>query len=340
MSSGVLCRIFNKHGNLLAEVEPAFEYVNWRLNNVGRARFALPYSDEKCTQDILKFGNLVLLSFENGLPDWGGVIDPPRKRTDGSVSISAYSGEWLLGLRYTAKGRYFDNQMPGYIFDTLLREENGEWPTGVTPYGYYASGTSRTIEYHYHQLLKRMQDLAKLTGNDFAIIPRYDNGVLSFRAFWYERRGSDLSDSIHLIEAKNARITMDEQGPLVNRVILIGEGQTWGAERLVSIAEDADSRAEYGYREWAEVQSGVKTQATLDANSAQLVADIAAPRNMFSVTALNTAPAAFADYTVGDIVTLQAFLSSPAWAIDETVRVIAREWSPSNECSLEVVSWA
>ena len=43
--------------------------------------------------------------------------------------------------------------------------------------------------------------------------------------------------------------------------------------------------------------------------------------------------------TLGDVVTLQAFLRKTAWACDTTVRVKAREWKPNNVCRLEVEEW-
>lgn len=339
MSNAVRCSVFDRNGRLLAEIEPELQHAYWRLNNVGRAKFGLPYTDPKCTQDNLRPGNRLLLQFENGLPDWGGVIDLPRRRTSTGVVVTAYTGEWLLGWRYTKKGRYFSDQVPGYIFSTLISEENQEYPTGIIPYGYYGGGTERTVEYHYHQLLKRCQDLAKLSGNDFLVQPRYTDGQLLFRAFWYERRGADLSDKVTLIEDVNADIEMDEQGSIVNRVILVGAGSTWGSDRIDSIAEDANSRAEYGYREWAEVQGGVTEPSTLDANAAELLDEMSYPRDRYSVYALNQAPALFSAYDVGDIVGLQAFLSSSEFYSETDVRLIAREWTPYNVCRLEVDVW-
>ncbi len=340
MGSAVQCLIFNRDGALLAAVRPEIEYACWRLNNVGRVKFSLPYTDSKCTADNLRPGNRLLLRFENGLPDWGGVIDLPRRRTSTGVTVTAYTGEWLLGWRYTAKGRYFSSTAPGVIFDTLISEENAEYPTGITTYDYYGAGTGRTIEYHYHQLLKRCRDLARLTGNDFQIEPHYDGGKLTFRSHWYERRGSDLSNQVVLVDGVNADVVLDEQGPIVNRVILVGSGSTWGGERIDSIAEDAASRAEYGYREWAEVQGGVKQQATLDANAAMLLEEMAYPRDRFSIYALNRAPALFAAYGVGDVVGVQAFFKSRDFCYDGAVRMVAREWMPQwNMCRLEVEVW-
>lgn len=338
--SAVRCLLFDRGGILLAELEPEWESVSWRLNNAGMAKLALPYGDPKCTKDNLKPGNRLLVQFDDGLPDWGGVIDLPRTRRSTGIQVTAYSGEWLLGLRRTAKGRYFDAAQPGYVFQSLIGEENAEWATGVEVGEVYLGGTARTLEYHYHDLLRRVQDLVRLTGNDFAVLPVYEGGRLTFEAHWYERRGADRSGTVLLVEDRNVEPpVLDEQGTIANRVILVGEGATWGAERLDVLSEDPASRDEYGYREHAEVQAGVTEEATLQANADEMVAEMAWPRERLTLTALNQPPATFGQYDVGDVVRVQAFLKCAEWAYDGSVRIIAREWTPDGRCRLEVETW-
>jgi len=332
--------IFNKSNTLLAEVEPNLEFVNWRLNNTGKAVFSMSYSDVKCTPTNLAFGNRVLIRFNNGLPDWGGVIDTPRQRTWHNVTVNAYTAEKLIDWRVTAKSRYFRSQEPGYIFSTLLLEESAIMPVGVSVGSVYMGGDARTLEYHYHDLLARYGDLATLTGMDFAVVPSYVNGVLTFNANWYQARGSDRSSRVHLIEGHNCtEVVLDEQGTIANAIRLAGAGDGWGSSRITSEAEDTESQSAYGYREYAEVQTGVSEQATLDANAAQLLASMRAPAMRYTVgKALNRAPAMYSAYDVGDTVGLKALLRSGAWQpVDTTVRIIAREWQPDGACRLEVV---
>jgi hypothetical protein len=338
----VVATLFDRRGARLAEIEPAWDLVSWRLNGVGMARFSLPYSDPKCTPDNLQFGNRLLVEFSNGLPDWGGVIDVPRRRDAYGVTITAYTGEQLLNWRVTAKGRYFAAQMPGAIFESLITEENATWPTGVTVGSVYSGGTARTIEYHRHDLLARIQDLARLTGHDFAVLPVITGGELTFQANWYERRGSDKSDQVELIEGLNLGLgaQMDAQGPLANRVILVGEGTGWGDDRLEGIAEDATSRDLYGYREYAEVQSGVTEQTTLDANATALASTYAYPRARLDLPeVLNLPPARYADYDVGDDVATSVLLAgaTQGWESRWSVRVLAREWTKASEACRLVV---
>ena len=333
--------IFDSSGSSLVEVEPKIESVAWRLNRAGRVKFSMGYADPKCTRSNLRPGNRVLLRFDNGLPNWGGVLDFPRKRGAGGVACTAYGAEHLLSWRVTAKSRYFDGALPGYIFSTLITEESADWPTGIVSGDIASGGTERYLEYHYHDLLERIEDLQRLTGHDFYIAPNYSGGTLGFRANWYTRRGSDKSGSVYLVEGHNVEgvPSLDEQGPVQNRIILVGEGQTWGDERATASDQDTASRDLYGYREYSEVQSGVSNTATLENNAAALLEERAYPRERLTLTALDREPATFADYDVGDRVTVEAFLSWPEWAYSGTVRVIGREWRPSGACRLEVETW-
>jgi len=336
MANGVRTRIYNRSGVELAEIDPDFEFVNWRLNNVAMARFVMSMKDSRCTQDNLRPGNLLLVEFENGLPDWGGVIDLPRVRQYGEVSVTAYSADGIWLSRRTPKSRYFTAAPPGTIFQTLIEEEHALWPTKVTIGDIYGGGVGRTIEYHYHQLAKRFKDLARLTGMDFWFEPVLEDGVLSFTAHWTETRGSDRSGTLTLEEGRNiGDVSMKEQGPIYNTIVVAGEGVTWG-DRITSETEDAASRDTYGYREYFEMQSGVKLQATLDANAEELLAFYKDPRNVFKIKAVDNDPARFSEYAVGDTLRCVAFLQFSEWAFDGNVRVIAREWTPKGECRLEV----
>ena len=332
--------LFDRNGTALVEIEPALESVVWRLNGVGQARFVLPWTDPGCTQANLRLGNRVLIQFaEAALPDWGGVIDTPRSWEQGSTTITAYTGEQLLSWRVTDRGRYFSQAAPGYVFESLIAEENAERPTGLTVGTIYKSGTPRTLEYHYHNLLKRVQDLVRLTGQDFDVTPQYSGGRLSFLANWHKRRGTDRSATVRLVDGQNVhQPTLDEQGTIASRVICVGEGTTWGPDRTLYVAEDSDSRQSYGYREYAEVQTGVAIASTLEANAKAILDEKRNPATMITLHASNQAPGLFEDYDIGDIVGADLF-DSDEWSHSANVRVLAREWFPGQPCRVEVEEW-
>ena len=282
----------------------------------------------------------MLIQFDNGLPDWGGVIDLPQKVVEGSIESTAYSGEKIFDWRVTAKGRYFSTMAAGYIFKMLLTEENAEYPTGVEIGDIYEGGPRRTVEYHYHDLLERYKDLARLTGNDFSVTPEYIGGVLRFKANWHARRGMDKRDHVWLLDGANVvEATRDKQGNLANRIIFIGQGSTWGPERMVAIESNLGSRKIYDYRESAEVQAGTNAQRTLQANAEAILAQRAWPINRITITASDNPPGRFADYDIGDIVQAKLNIHNALWTFDEPVRVLGREWTPDGACRLEVEEW-
>ena len=329
--------ICNQFGVAKAEIHPAIEFVSWRLNNVGRAKMSLPWTDAKCTKDNLQYGNRLVIQWDNGLPDWGGVIDTPRSRTQGITRFTAYSAERLLDWRVTAKAREFSAKTPGYIAKTLLSDENAERSTGIDEGTIAETGTERSINYHYHDLLRQYRELARLTGEDFCVAPTFSSGVLTFALNWYNPRGTDYSDSVWLNTANviENKTKLDEQGPIHNRVIVAGDGQTWGDERLDSISVDTTSQAAYDYREYSEKQSAT-VQTTLDANADAILAEVKDPRNVLSVHVTNTAPALYSAYGIGDTVTADLWTGNAEWWYHAAVRVIAREWYPNDTCRLEV----
>jgi hypothetical protein len=186
-----------------------------------------------------------------------------------------------------------------------------------------------------------VRDLCRLSGFDFVVLPVIgSDNKISFTAHWYQRRGQDRTSSVVLMDGKNVKDPeLDEQGPLANRVIVVGDGTTWDASRPEAIAEDITSRNLYGYREYAEIQTGVVHEATLEANANALRDRMARPYNIVKIGALDEEPGKFETYGVGDIVQAELFVDYPQWYYSGPVRIIAREWRPQNVCRLEVEEW-
>jgi len=327
-------------GRILTELELDVGPVAWRLNKETRVKFQIARSDPKAIEDYLRFGNRILVQFENGLPDWGGIIDPPRKwsKDGSSIEFTAYSGEQLLKQRQTGKARSFSSATVGYIYQSLIEDANVVADTGISIGDVWGGGDTHSPMYHFDKVLEKIQQRLtdRLSSADFVISASESGGYIVFTAHFYERRGSE-KPNVALLEGHNLiQIELVEQGTIVNSWAIVGEGSTWGDERLVGYAEDADSIAEFGLREDSEVHSDVAEQASLDAIAANRLAGTARPHNMLALEAANLAPAAFSDYDVGDSV--RVVLHSYGFGgYDKMVRVIAREYAPSaGTCTLVV----
>lgn len=328
----------DKNGTILDELQAEIMFCNWRINKVGKCEFAIAAVDPKATQTNLKYGNRILIDFENGLPDWGGIIDPPRTWDDGMIKIVAYSGEHLFEYRQTDKGRYFTDQTVGAMFEALILEANDVAATGVTVGAVYKGGATHSPDYHFKGLLDIFQKslVGRLSTFDFDIVPVMASGQISFMANLYESRGA-TKNNIALIQDKNlGRVKLKEQGPIVNSHDVAGEGTGWGSERLTANAQDITSINDYGLREDSRIYGDVSQQGTLDDHVVTSLAKSKDPFNLFTLTALDQEPSGFADYEHGDVVSLIA----PDYGFGGTetsIRIMSREFEPGpGVCSLVV----
>lgn len=322
-------QVGNTTGALLAELEPNIRQVSWRLNDVGKMVFEIAKGNEKATEEILRYGNKVLVEFDNGLPNWVGMIDPPRDWNRGIITVTAYSGEYILGTRQTDRGRYFSDASVGYIFGQLIEEANAVESMGVELGNVYEGGDGHYPDYHYDNLLKIIRDslCSRLSDTDWDVTGSVSGGRIVMQANLYERKGSDKSGSVLLAEGHNLTdIKMTEQGEIVNWWDLAGEGSTWGEDRLRSEGvSDDGSRSTYGLRQGSAVYASVSTQTTLDSHASTKLAESKNPHNMFEFSAVDEDPAGFEAYDVGDEVACEL----PGYGFggfEGSVQVLGREW--------------
>lgn len=319
--------IGDKSGVQIAELEGELGPVSWRLNDVGSVKFGLARTDGKATEEILQFGNRVLIEFDNGLPTWAGVLDPPREWKDGQVWSTGYSAEYLLGWRQTDRGRYFSDASVGYIFSQLVSEAQVAESLGIGLDKIYYGGEGHWPDYHFDNVLKVIRDslVSRLSNFDWEVVGSLSGGRIVLTANLYERKGS-LRTNVALIEGSNLTgIRLLEQGKIVNAWDVAGEGSTWGSDRLVSAAADTTSRSAYGLRQDASIFGGVSVQATLDSHASTLLAESKGPHNMLELSAADEEPFGFEAYDVGDSVRVQ-LTSFGFGGFDGMVRILGREY--------------
>lgn len=325
----------DRFGRLIAEITPKWAPISWRLNDVGRANLVISATDDKATEQILRSGNRIYIDFDNGLPPWGGVMDPPRGWTeDGKIAVSVYSGEYLLNWRRTLRTRSFAGMSAGEIFQALILEANAAEDLGITLGDVWMGGEAYTVELHYARVLPfiRGELCGKLSTAEFALLPRLEDGRITFRAELYEQRGADKPNVV-LIESHNlSGESLVEHGPIVNDWALAGAGSGWGEDRLTSEAGasnlDITSIGQYGLRQDAAVFGDISVQSTLDAQAATLLAASKDPVRLTSGYAANLAPALFADYDLGDRIRVNLH-SKGFGGTDTIIRVVTREFDPA-----------
>lgn len=332
-----LILVGDQTGRVIGELDGDLVGAAWKLSDYGQARIVIPRSGATATERLLRPGNRILIQFGNGLPDWGGMIDLPRKWKDGRIEVTAYTGERLLVDRITDRGRYFTNATAGEIFRALLTEMT---PVGVDVGQVWYGGEMHSPDYHYrsiHDIFTKSLS-GRIEQADWDVTAALSGGRINFRANYYERKGIDHGRRLALIEGVNlAEAELNEQGALVNEWRLAGAGTGWGeATRIYATAADTVSQSKYGLRQRGDIRVDVSIQETLDNNAAAALAESREPRAVVSPVALDRPPARFGQYGVGDTVWLELY-EAGFGGYAGPVRIRAREFLPARGvCSLVI----
>jgi hypothetical protein len=311
-------------GLLIGELAAEVESVAWKLNEPGRARLTL--ANPGTASALIQFGNRILIYFDNGLPPWAGFVDPPRRWRYGSLTLDVHGGEALLAQRVTNRGRFFTGSTVGAMMAALLKEQSS--PAVLEAGHIYTGGGAYTVDYHYEDLLDVVNDLLDLEDFDYDVTGTLENGRIVLRFNLYARKGYDLQHC-YLLEGHNvSAVEPEEQGPIINEWLIAGGGTGWtDSSRPYAQAQDAGSIAAYSRRQGGEVLSDARHQATLDGRAELNLSLSKDPYAAISLDAANLAPAAFADYHVGDRVNVELY-SYLDGGFSGQRRVIGREWRP------------
>lgn len=322
-------------GAVLDRIDASFQNISWVLNGVGQATATVPYRNIAQYAALLQFGNTILLQFDNGLPDWGGIIDTPRAWPGGTINFTAYGAERLLALRQTGPNDVFRGVSAGQIFRQLLEGANSAAPTGLTIESVWLGGEVFSPDYHYNDLATVAKELTE-TGGEFYVLPALENGRITFTLHFAERRGTEKS-GVMLVDGRNVtEASLEEQGTIANLWHVVGNGNTWGSSRPMVDVQDAGSIADYRRRERSQIISDVHSTAELTAVGDELLAASKEPTRTVTLSVIDTPPALFADYHVGDA--LIADVPRLGFAgFRSLVRVVGREYLPlSGVCNLVV----
>lgn len=326
----ILFLVADINGRVLAEINPAVHRVSWRWNAMGTVAFTMARTDPKLRREYFNEGNRVLLQFDNGLPDWGGVLTGARDWTGSNVTFEAFSAEWALAQRRTPRSRYFTDAQVGAILTALMQEADVFYPANLRLGNIWQGGQAHSPEYHYKSLYDIVAEslVGNLSAGAFDVTPRLENGYVEFYVNLYERKGSD-KPNIALVEGQNvSAVRYREIDEAINVWHMAGEGEGWAAESRVYVTViDPISVPRHGMREGFELRSGVTQQSTLDATAAKRLEETAWPTRVLGLSVVNGPPGRFKDYGIGDAVTCRL----PSYGFDgvnAVFEVRAREFFP------------
>lgn len=319
-------RIYNRRGVPLCELEADVDR-SWILNDAGTAAFVLGRNDPKLRQDYIEYGNYLLITSPHIKP-WVGVIDTPRSWISGGVKVKAYGAEYLMAYRYpvdvnTVKNIVMEPETlygpSGALFQQIIERINRPETTLVRLGDVWLGDQVRQQTFSSGHYLKHVQEIAARVPCDFEFIPIIsDDGLLTVKANWFERKGQDKSAWMVLEEGFNVELeneALTEQGEIWNHVTGVSEGSTTNT-RLASSAEDVESVARFGLRQSDAMNYyGVTQLETVVANTKSALAAKKYPRKTVrvSVTDVNL----FSQLQEGDTVML--VLHSAGFLDDGTI---------------------
>lgn len=324
-------------GTVLTELKPRLEKVSWVLNDVGQMTFALAKTDPKLQERYLRFGNRVFVEFDNGLPAWGGVITGGREWSESEVAVEAWSAAAVLGWRVSGRNRTFAGASLGSVLQTVLADANAVASTRLEIGTVYLGGAGYSLEYHYSKLSDMVADLVDLGGVVVDVTARENDGVVIFSVNLYERRGRD-KPGVALVEGANVvAARLREEDTVINAQYGATDGSGWeDASRLYGSAISAESAARYDLRETFEPVK-VTEQSALDAALRARLEKTLWPTRAVAVQVTNRPPGGFAEYDLGDAVTV----SLPSYGFGGTrgiFQVAGREFFADEDvCDLVLV---
>jgi hypothetical protein len=340
----ILFLVADVNGRVLTEINPEIQRVSWRWNAAGGVSFVMAATDPKLREEYFVDGNRVLLQFDNGLPDWGGVLTGARDWNGSSVAFGAVSGEWILSTRRTARARYFTEAQVGTILTQILQEAEAYYPTGLRPGNIWQGGSAHSPEYHRASLYDVVADdlVGNMSAGAFDVTPSLESGRILFSVNLYQRKGVDRP-GVALVENQNITgIRYREIDEAINTWHMAGEGDGWEDDsRVYATALNSESVTRHGMREGSEVLSGVTEQSALDAIAAKRLSETAWPTRVLGLTVRDGPPGRYRDYGIGDAVTCRLH-SFGFGGVDGLFEVRAREFFPDSGTTdlvlLEVVS--
>lgn len=333
MSNHVQVSVADPFGKLLAEIQPEVSEVSWLLNEVGGVNMTMRTDDDKWRADYFRMGGMVLLEFENGLPDWTGLSTGTQRirwQNGQRATVAYQSSERYLVRRRSGKNVSFVNRTVSDIVGTLVAEMNGKRKTPIRVGDLWTNSPEVRREYHYTNLFDALKTLQQDTGGDWGVTGGRGTGNrLDLLLNFWPRRGTD-KPNVALIEDHNAVVVdyTEKDFNFVNDMVVVGAGSDWGLTRPEGVADDTTSIATYDLWEGATVENDVTSEATLTTIARARVTASLVPYRVLTLDVMDLAPGAFASYHIGDRVSVSCY--SVGWGgVEGLGRVTARTFAPA-----------
>jgi hypothetical protein len=298
--------VANLSGMLLGELVGTLQSVSWEGDGYGSATLICPPEFLAQTPWLFQYGNRVMIEFDNGLPAWGGFIDPPREISDTQLVVQMYEGGAILDRRETDGPLSYSGSL-AKTASAILTDVVGRVPNlGIRP-GYRSNdGRLLDVAFGTRKLLSRVAE--QLRQRDpkmhWLVKPEWENRRIVFDLVTYYECLRDDVNRVVLAEGHNfASQSSLEQGPIINE-FRVTPTETGDA------AQDRDEQSVgvHGLRQLSvTLPSALETNLLAQAqqHAEGQVEAYSQPRLRTIGTALDASPALFRDYGVGTRLTLE-----------------------------------
>jgi hypothetical protein len=274
-------KVFDHSGIWIEQLRTSAERA-WTLVTESSARFYVSIHDPKCNPFVLKYGNLVLIEQSDGLPAWVGMIDRIGFER-GAALVRAYSPERYFDYRRGPQSLTLTGKA-GQIFQKMINYINGLEST-VLAVGDINSDTNRMEETLNPVVLTRnLKRIIQRSGEGYRWRPVVERGKLIVYADWFP----SLVIDNNLILQDGYNIAGDhpiESSAPINDYLAYGQGSDWET-RLTAIAQDSESRQQYGLRQASESYNTL-SQDTLQTAADVTLNELKQPSYSFPLAALN-----------------------------------------------------
>jgi len=340
--------VFDHNLHPLDELSVAVTPRSWVLNDYGRAEFTISTSDPKCTERNLQYGNLVFIQHipskdESGttngkLPDWVGMILPPREWELGMLHVTVYSAELILAFRpmpwRTIQGT------PRAMFTKML-----QYSTEFAPNIVIQPGVLDDITNNFSDDLKvsgydHIKTLIKNCGMDWDITGQLDTkGNLQLFGNLYNNKGTYTGQTFTTSNSELTNPALTEQGAPANKVVGHSQAQTkrdrheWTATHQAALDDYGPLGANHTFMGIHDMPSlKLATQARADLSGR--------PRNILRRNALdlgNTFNFLNTGNTWNLLDTTVGFKKGGGFGVQELVKIKSMDYNDlSNKCPLNI----
>jgi hypothetical protein len=244
--------LFGLDGNIIDEIDRINFKRSYKLNAVDTASFAFPSTSSKALASLFNFGFYLAIFDGNGIvPPWGGRYDPDRGWDADTFTSTAYSGEDQFNIRTGGNPTFLPYVLAnpaGTTFRALINAANSVGDTLLRPGNIYEGGDNTTTELSpITYLMTNINQLVRQSKHDWGVAPVVTDNKLTLAASWYKRRGRVLARGLNDRNCEIKQDSLKEVGPIFNRIIAYGTGDTYSARPLY-VANDLQSQAKYGVR--------------------------------------------------------------------------------------------